>query len=240
MNPDRSAMRRGPRSLAPSRPDSLPRRAGVARLLPALLLLAGCREAMYDQPRFEPYEPTRFFENGTSARLPVPGTVARGHLRDDDHRDRGKVDGQDAETFPGPVTARALERGRERYMIFCAPCHGAVGDGKGMIVQRGFSPPPSFHTDALREMPVGHYFDVITNGYGAMYPYGYRVKIDDRWAIIAYIRALQLSQHAELASLPDGLRRRVERDLAGRASEAGGAGDRDAGPSSQGGEEAGR
>ena len=189
-------------------------RIAAVLLTASLLLEAGCRQAMYDQPRYEAYEASSFFEDGSSARPILAGTVARGQLRDDDHRDRGKVDGKDVETFPTPVTAEAMERGRQRFMIYCAPCHGAIGDGKGMIVRRGFSPPPSFHSDEFRKMPVGHYFDAITNGFGAMYPYGYRVSIDDRWAIIAYIRALQLSQDAEIVALPAGLRGQVEQAAA--------------------------
>lgn len=213
-----------PASSRPTGPPPSRSRAGRAAaflcLMPAALPLAGCRQAMYDQPRYEAYEASTFFEDGSSARPLIPGTVARGQLRDDDHRYTGKVDGKEVTTFPEPVTAKTLERGRRRYMIFCSPCHGAVGDGKGMIVQRGLSAPPSFHSDELRDMPVGHYFDVITNGYGAMYPYGYRVETDDRWAIIAYVRALQLSQRAELAALPAGLRREVERQAEARARAA--------------------
>ncbi len=173
-----------------------------------LLLLAGCRGEMYDQPREDTYDTSAFFENGQSARPLVAGTVARGELRADRHRYAGKTkDLKPVDTFPFPVDRPVLARGRERYMIFCSPCHGAVGDGRGMIVQRGFSPPPSFHTDRLRKEPVGHYFHVITNGFGAMYPYASRIPPDDRWAIIAYVRALQLSRNARLDDLPPDARR---------------------------------
>ena len=176
-----------------------------------LLLLAGCRGEMYDQPREDTYDASAFFDDGKSARPLVPGTIARGELRADRQRYFGKTkDLEPVETFPFPVDRKVLARGQERYMIFCAPCHGAVGDGKGMIVQRGLSPPPSFHTDRLRNEPVGHYYHVITNGYGAMYPYASRVPPDDRWAIIAYVRALQLSQGAKLDDLPADVRRPFE------------------------------
>ena len=176
-----------------------------------LLLLAGCRGEMYDQPREDTYDASAFFDDGKSARPLVVGTVARGELRADRHRFAGKTkDLKPVETFPFPVDRPVLARGQERYTIFCAPCHGAVGDGRGMIVQRGFSPPPSFHTDRLRNEPVGHYFHVITNGYGAMYPYASRIPPDDRWAIIAYVRALQLSQNAKLDDLPPDVRRSFE------------------------------
>ena len=173
-----------------------------------LLLLAGCRGEMYDQPREDTYDASAFFKDGKSARPLVVGVVARGELRTDRHRFAGKTkDLEPVDTFPFPIDGPVLERGRERYMIYCSPCHGAVGDGKGMIVQRGFSPPPSFHTDRLRDEPVGHYFDVISTGFGAMYPYAYRIPPDDRWAIIAYVRALQLSRNARLDDLPPDVRR---------------------------------
>ncbi len=173
-----------------------------------LLLLVGCRGEMYDQPKENPYDASVFFKDGKSARPLVVGTIARGELRADRHLFVGKTqDLKPVDTFPFPIDGPILERGRERYMIFCSPCHGAVGDGKGMIVQRGFSPPPSFHTDRLREEPVGHYFHVITNGFGAMYPYASRIRPDDRWAIIAYVRALQLSRNARLDDLPPDVRR---------------------------------
>lgn len=175
-----------------------------------LALAGGCRQDMYDQPRYEPLEASSFFDNGQSARPLVAGTVARGELRTDDHLYKGKVNGKLVETFPFPVDRALIERGRERFNIFCSPCHGRLGDGRGMIVQRGFSAPPSFHIDRLRKEPVGHFFDVITNGHGAMYSYASRVPPRDRWAITAYIRALQLSQHSMLADVPDDERKRLE------------------------------
>ena len=171
-------------------------------LLPFAMLfaLSGCND-MDNQPKFKPLDPSSFFSDGRSARMPVADTVARDDLRLDTLLYTGKVNGKDAEKFPYPITAEILARGRERF-VFCAACHGRVGDGQGMIVKRGFPAPPSYHTDRLRQAPVGHFFDVITNGFGRMYPQAERVPVKDRWAIIAYIRALQLSQNASLSDLP--------------------------------------
>ncbi|HOJ74324.1 MAG TPA: cytochrome c [Phycisphaerae bacterium] len=168
-------------------------RTGPALLLCALAC-AGC-DQMYEQPRNDPLEPNPFFIDGMSARPIVPGTVARGHARLDEHLYQGTVEGKPAEIFPFAITVADLDRGRERFNIYCSPCHGALGDGDGMIVQRGFTRPPSYHLDRLRAAPVGHFYQVMTNGWGAMYSYAERVTPEDRWRIIAYIRALQLSQH---------------------------------------------
>jgi cbb3-type cytochrome c oxidase subunit III len=184
-----------------SRPGSRVRLGALLALGAALL--TGCRLDMHVQPRYNPLDPSKFFEDGRSARPAVPGTVARGHLRTNEPLYAGKVNGVLAETFPFPITRQVLERGRERYNIFCSPCHDYVGTGHGMIVQRGFQPPPSYHNDRLRKAPIGHFFDVITNGYGAMHSYAARVPPEDRWAIISYIRALQLSQQAALRDVPD-------------------------------------
>jgi mono/diheme cytochrome c family protein len=199
----------------------------AAWVVASLALLAGCRQDMYDQPRYEPQEPSGFFSDGTSDRPVVAGTVARLAPRAEP-RERpynptrlelqGRVDlqGPDADTYPIPIDRRALERGRERYMIFCSPCHGATGDGQGMIVRRGFSPPPPLYGprpsvtsgspavvlyDDLRKAPVGHFYNVITHGHGAMYSYASRIPPDDRWKIAAYIRALQLSRYATIDDL---------------------------------------
>ncbi len=172
-------------------------------LLFGLLILTACGNSeMKDQKKYEPLEPNAFFADGKSARELAPNTVARGQLRTDTLLYNGLIDDKPAETFPFTLTQPVLQRGQERYNIFCSPCHGYDGYGKGMIVQRGFSPPPSFHQDRLRNAPVGHFFDVISNGYGAMYSYGDRIQPEDRWAIIAYIRALQLSQDAKLNDVP--------------------------------------
>ena len=159
---------------------------------------------MHTQPRYNPYDPSDFFADGQSARLPVPGTVPRGDLTlgPQGLLYSGKVNGQPSEVFPFPVTQELVERGRERFDVFCSPCHGFAGDGDGMIVQRGFRRPPSLHEERLRTSLAGHYFDVITNGFGVMYPYGYRVPPRDRWAIIAYIRALRLSRQVPIDDVP--------------------------------------
>jgi hypothetical protein len=188
------------------------RAAGLVVAAVLALVVAGCRQDMHDQPRYEPLEASGFYEDGRSARPQVEGTIARGHLRLDTHFYEGRVDGELASTFPFAITRDVLERGQERYGIFCEPCHGALGNGNGIIVQRGFQAPSSFHVDRLREMPVGHFYDVITNGYGAMYSYASRVPPRDRWAIASYIRALQLSQNASLSDVPAVVRERLEEE----------------------------
>ena len=171
-----------------------------------LLLLTGCRQDMHDQPRYEALEASTFFGDGRASRPLVPGTIARGHLQTDRHFYAGKIGDALADTFPFPITRQVLERGRERFNIFCAPCHDRLGNGLGMVVQRGFRRPPSFHSERFREVPVGHFFDVMTNGFGAMADYSTRVSPRDRWAIAAYIRALQYSQRAALADVPEDKR----------------------------------
>ena len=182
------------------------RRRPAALLGAALLLIgtAGCelRQAMYNQEKYEPLEASAFFADGLSFRPQVEGTVARGHLRLDEHFYQGTVQGQLAETLPVPVDRPLLERGRARYDIFCAPCHDRTGAGNGLIVQRGLKQPPSFHQERLRAVPVGHFYDVITNGFGVMYSYASRIPVADRWAIVAYLKALQLSQNLEWDQLP--------------------------------------
>ena len=191
------------------------RRAGW--LAACLLLWAGCRRDMYDQPRYEVYEPSTFFADGTSQRPPVAGTVARNELRADTLYYTGKVDGKDTEQFPFAIDRETIETGRERYQIFCSPCHGRAGDGRGMIVRRGFSPPPTFHSDYLRNIPVGHFYDVMTHGYGAMYSYAARIPVRQRWAIAAYIRVLQYSQNATREDLTaDEQKSLAEADQPGR------------------------
>ncbi len=165
---------------------------------------------MADQPRYKPLAKSSFFGDGRSARPLVEGTVARGHLLADEHFSFGKSGGALVRTFPFPVTLEVLQRGRERYDIFCAVCHGRAGNGDGMVVRRGFRPPPSFHIERLREAPVGHFFDVISNGFGAMPDYAEQIPAKDRWAITAYIRALQLSQNARLEDVPIGARKGLQ------------------------------
>ena len=179
----------------------------LAALLGAALLLigaAGCelRQAMYDQEKYEPLEASAFFADGMSFRAQVDGTVARGQLMLDEHFYQGKIQGQLAETLPVAVDRQLLERGQERYNIFCAPCHDQTGAGNGMIVQRGLKQPLTFHQQRLREVPVGHFYDVMTNGFGVMYSYASRISVADRWAIVAYIKVLQLSQNLEFDQLP--------------------------------------
>jgi hypothetical protein len=175
----------------------------------ALLVNSGCRSEMYEQPRYEPLEPSTFFEDGSSSRPLVAGTVPRDDPRgappagvSDEVFYTGWSDGKLAETVPFPVDRAVLERGQERFRIYCTPCHGELGDGRGMIVRRGFNPPPTFSSDELRHQPIGHYFDVMTRGFGTMYSYASRIPPRDRWTIAAYIRVLQLSQHARAAELP--------------------------------------
>jgi|SRR5215469_1592139 len=165
------------------------------------LALNGCRLDMHLQPRYNPEVPSAFFRNGSSAQQPVEGTVPADEPLSNELRYTGRINGVLADKFPFPITADDLRRGQERFNIYCSPCHGYDGYGEGMIVQRGFLPPPSYHSDRLRQAPAGHFFEVITNGFGRMYSYRSRVEPDDRWRIIAYIRALQLSQHAPASEL---------------------------------------
>jgi mono/diheme cytochrome c family protein len=164
--------------------------------------LTACRQDMHDAPSYDPLQEAPFFTNGAASRTLVANTVARGQLHEDELFYTGKVDGQPATEFPMPVTAALMARGQERFNVFCTPCHGRTGLGNGMIVQRGFRQPPSYHEERLRNAPVGYFFDVMTNGFGAMQDYSAQVPPADRWAIAAYIRALQLSQAATLADVP--------------------------------------
>lgn len=165
-------------------------------LFGALLGLVGCRQDMHNQPRYKPLAATDFFGDGRSERPAIDDTVARGQLRIDQARYTGKANGQDIDYFPIQITHADVLRGQERFNIYCSPCHGRLGDGHGMVVSRGLRQPPNYLEPRLVNAPVGHFFDVMTNGYGAMYSYASRVAPDDRWRIAAYIRALQLSQDA--------------------------------------------
>jgi len=169
---------------------------------------SGCelRKKMYDQPRYKTYAESDFFADGASARPIVPGTVPRGFLREDDHFYRGTLNGQWVTDLPMDVTFELVERGQQRYDIFCSVCHDPTGYGNGMVVSRGFKQPESFHSDRLRAAAEGYYYQVITDGFGMMPSYAYQIKPEDRWAIIAYIRALQLSQYTPLADVPEDLR----------------------------------
>jgi hypothetical protein len=177
----------------------------------ACLTLAACRQDMHDQPKYIPLRASAFFADGRSQRPPVANTVARGFLREDTHLYEGKINGQLTDTFPMPVTADVMLRGQERYNVFCSPCHGRTGKGDGMVVRRGFRAPPSFHDERLRTAPVGYFFDVMTHGFGAMQDYAAQVPVADRWAIGAYIRALQLSQHATVNDVPVGRRDELDK-----------------------------
>jgi Cytochrome C oxidase, cbb3-type, subunit III len=168
----------------------------------ALVGLSACRQDMHDQPKYIPLRESTFFADGRSARPTVAGTVARDQLHEDTLLYTGKDNGADATEFPFPVDERVMARGRERYDIYCSPCHGRTGAGNGMVVRRGYRPPPSLHADRLRLAPVGHFFDVMTAGFGAMPDYAAQIRAEDRWAIVAYIRALQLSEHATAADVP--------------------------------------
>lgn len=168
----------------------------------ACLALTACRQDMQDEPRYKPLAVSHFFSDERSARPMVEGTVARGHMHIDEARYTGKIDGEDVSDFPIPIAKADIERGQERFNIYCTPCHGRLGDGNGMVVLRGFRQPPSYYSDRLMRAPVGHFFDVMTNGFGAMPSYASRVNTDDRWRIVAYIRALQLSESATTADVP--------------------------------------
>jgi hypothetical protein len=169
-----------------------------------LFVLAGCRTDMQDQPKFIPLRKSDFYDDHRSSRPVIVGTVARGQLRDDTYFYTGMVGRDVGNVMPFPVTRDVLARGQERYNIYCSPCHSELGDGNGMIVQRGYRRPPSYHIDRLRQAPLGHFYDVISNGFGAMPDYSAQVAPADRWAIIAYIRALQYSQNAPAGSVPAG------------------------------------
>lgn len=176
--------------------------------MPALLLVAaacglmGCRNEMRYDSRLKPYQETPFFADRNSSRPLVDGVVPRGEARTDDFFYTGEINGRLVRGFPAPVTLEQLRKGRERYNIYCSVCHGITGVGDGMIVQRGFPRPPSLHDQRLRDAPEGHFFHVITQGYGAMYSYASRVEPAERWAIIAYIRALQLGRNARIDDVP--------------------------------------
>ncbi|MEO6260293.1 MAG: c-type cytochrome [Thermoanaerobaculia bacterium] len=175
-------------------------------LVSGFWFLISCRQKMADQPRYDPLESSNFFADGMASRPRIAGTVARGELPVDGFAATGKIDGADGDGFPFPVTAEVMNRGEERFNIFCSTCHGRVGDGNGMIPARGYRRPPSFHSEALRAARSGHFFDVMTNGFGSMPSYAAQVSAKDRWAIVAYIRALQLSQNGTINDLPQNLR----------------------------------
>lgn len=197
----------------------------VVLAVSAGVLVTGCHTDMWVQPKKLPYQKSEFYKDGAASRPPIPGTVSRENLRSDDAKYRGIVNGKMVDTIPETLELDGVQvntktelktvllRGKERFTIFCSHCHGEAGDGTGMITQRGLAlvrKPATYHTDRLRNMPIGHFFDVITSGYGIMFPQGGRVPPDDRWAISAYIRALQLSQYARQADVPAEYKTRLD------------------------------
>lgn len=178
-----------------------------------VLSLAGaaCRQDMHDQPKYSPLEQSSFFADRRSARPVIPGTVARGQLRDDALLYAGRTeDDGPATSFPFPIDGARMERGQDTFNAFCSPCHGRTGDGDGLVVQRGYQRPPSLHEERVRTVPLGHLFDVITNGFGAMPDHAAQIKPEDRWAIVAYVQALQLSRSATIDDVPAAERRKLE------------------------------
>ncbi|HEY8100691.1 MAG TPA: cytochrome c [Burkholderiaceae bacterium] len=191
--------------------------ASLLFALIALILLAGCEQAkqdMYDQPKYKPFAPSPLFSDGSSARPLPPNSVMHGmgafsgtsSGRIGEETVQRNREAENAKSIPYPITMQLLKRGQERFSIYCVPCHSPAGDGDGLVARRGFPHPPSYHIDRLRQADDRHFYDVITHGYGIMYSYADRVEPPDRWAIVAYIRALQLSQHAHAEKLPADLR----------------------------------
>jgi hypothetical protein len=175
----------------------------IGAVLVLLAAAVGCRQDMHDQPKYIPLRPSSFFGDGRSARPVAEGTIARGQLGDDGVFYTGKNDaGQFVNEFPFPVTREVLDRGQNRFNVYCAPCHDRLGDGDGRIVRRGYRHPPSYHIDRLRQVPNGYIYDVITNGFGAMPDYSAQIHPSDRWAIVAYVRALQLAHNAKAGDVP--------------------------------------
>lgn len=192
--------------------------------LAATVMLVGCRQDMHDAPRYEAFEASSSFADNRASRTPPAGTVARGWLREDEALYTGKINGQTVEQFPFAIGREELARGQERYNIYCTPCHGRLGDGQGMVVQRGLRQAASYHQDRLREEKVGYFYDVITNGFGAMQGYAEQIPVRDRWLIVAYVRTLQLSQHASIDDVPADRRSGLDAEpAAGTANPAAGA-----------------
>ena len=191
------------RGRSPKLRTDLPARGYVALVMFAALL-SGCRQDMQDQPKVVPLRPSSFFDDGRSARPLVEGTVARGHLDADEAFYTGRVDGKLVDKLPVPLTRALLERGQDRYNIYCSPCHDLLGTGQGLVFRRGLNrpPPQSYHIARLEQAPIGHFFDVMTNGLGAMNDYAAQIQPGDRWAIAAYIRVLQFSQNASINDVP--------------------------------------
>lgn len=175
----------------------------LAGLALTAVVAAGCRQDMHDAPRYDPLEASDLFANGSAARPLVSGTVPRGHLNDDVYLHTGKDEsGLPGETFPFAITRADLDRGQDGFNVYCTPCHGQTGDGNGMVVQRGYRQPASMHIDRLRLMPAGYFYDIIANGFGVMPDYRSQISTEDRWRIVAYLRALQLSRQATTGDVP--------------------------------------
>jgi len=184
-----------------------------------LLAVTGCRQDMHNQPKYRPLRESAFFRDTSSARPQIEGTIARGTLQEDEALYTGKLAGAPVKDLPFPMTAHDVDRGQERFNIYCTPCHDKTGGGRGMVVQRGYRQPPSFHIDRLKTADAGYIFDVITNGFGAMPDYKAQVNARDRWLIVAYIRALQLSQSATAADVPGGNPETANKPAAGHQPE---------------------
>jgi Cytochrome C oxidase, cbb3-type, subunit III len=179
-----------------------------------LAVLTGCRQDMHNQPKFIPQRGSDFYTDGRSVRPQVENTVARNQLHEDAYFYTGRVAGKEGDGLPFSVTMEVLQRGQERFNIYCTPCHSRVGNGEGMIVQRGYRPAGNFHTPRLMAAPLGHFFGVMSNGYGAMPDYAAQLTPEDRWAVAAYIRVLQLSQAATQADVPAGTKVESLSDIA--------------------------
>jgi mono/diheme cytochrome c family protein len=186
------------------------RTVGSAGVFLVAALLAACRQDMHLAPRYDPLEESPVLPKGSSAQPLVAGTVARGFLNEDDHLVTGKVNGEAVTTFPFAITRDDLDQGEQRFNIYCSPCHGRTGEGNGMVVQRGYKQPPTYHSDRLRQAPVGYFFDIMTNGFGVMPDYRAQIPVEDRWRIVAYIRALQLSHNATAADIPADAMKKLE------------------------------
>jgi mono/diheme cytochrome c family protein len=201
-------------------------RAEILALVLLALGAAGCRQEMADQPAYRPLQYSDFWGDARSERDPVPGTVARGQLKEDDAYFTGTRNGEFVNVVPRTVDRKLLERGRERFDIYCAPCHDRLGEGRGMVVRRGFPQPPSLHLDRLREAKPGYVFDVITRGFGRQPDMAAQIPVADRWAIVAYVKVLQYSQNAPLSAVPAADRQKLESGQgAGAQDSQGGAGE---------------
>jgi mono/diheme cytochrome c family protein len=185
------------------------------------LASAGCRQDMHDAPRYDPLEASSYLPKGSSAQPLVPGTVPRGHLDDNEALIEGKTGGKLIDAPPMTMTRADLDRGQERFDVYCSPCHGRTGEGNGMVVQRGYKQAANYHVERLRQMPIGYFYDVMTNGFGAMPDYRTQIPVDDRWRIAAYVRVLQVSHSATTADVPaDQLRKLNESGAGGQAAPA--------------------